>query len=298
MSQHAATRRRLIFGLAPISVVIGVFLLIPLGLVIVMSFLKSGTYGGFEWQFDLSAYQKLLFSRRLDGSVTPNYGFLLVFGRSVLLAAATSVICILIAFPVAYYMSRCTPRTKNILLLMVTFPFWSNLLIRTLAWIVILRDQGLINQGLIALGLTDQPLPMLYTNGAILVGLVYVYIPFMVMPIFTSIERLDFRLVEAAHDLFASRWATLRHVIWPLTAPGVMTGAILVFVPSLGAFVTPDLLGGGKKLMLGGMIQAQFTAARNWPYGAALSVVLMAIVLISLYIAALGAARRNQRRGA
>lgn len=288
-------RRLMIAGLAPLSIVMGIFLLIPLGLVITMSFLKSGTYGGFQWQFDLGGYYRLLMDQRLDGQVTPNYRFLIVFGRSLILAAATSLICMLVAFPVAYFISRCRPRVKNLLLLMVTFPFWSNLLIRTLAWIVILRDQGLINQALMVLGLTDKPLPMLYSNGAILVGLVYVYLPFMVMPIFTSIERLDFRLIEASHDLFASRFATLRHVIWPMTAPGVASGVVLVFVPSIGAFVTPDLLGGGKNMMLGGLIQAQFTTARDWPYGAALSVLLMALVLIALSLAARAATRRKQK---
>lgn len=289
-------RRRLILGLTPVTLLMGAFLLMPLALVVIMSLLKPGPYGGYIWQFDLGAWQKLLISKRLDGSVTPNWTFLIVFARSLLLALATSVICVLIGFPVAYFISRQSARVKNILLLLVMFPFWSNLLIRTTSWVVILRDQGLINQLLIKLGLIGQPIQMLYTETAILVGLVYVYIPFMVMPIYTSIERLDFRLIEASHDLFASRAATLRHVIWPLTAPGVVSGAILVFVPSLGAFVTPDLLGGGKKLMLGGMIQAQFTTARNWPYGAALAVVLMALVMISLYLSARVAGRKAQHR--
>lgn len=296
MSGAADKRRQLFWGLLPAGTVMAVFLMVPLALVIVISLLKAGRYGGFEWSFDLAAYQKLLYVKRLDGSVTPNISFMVVFLRSVFLAGATTLICILIAFPCAYYMSRQSARVKSILLLLVMFPFWSNLLLRTTAWIVILRDHGIVNQLLMGIGLTEEPIQLLYTEGSILLGLVYVYIPFMVLPVFTAMERLDFRLIEAAHDLFASRMQTLRHVIWPLIAPGLASGAILVFVPSLGAFITPDLLGGGKKLMLGSLIQMQFTTARNWPYGAALAVLLMALVLVSLYLSARSASRDKMRR--
>lgn len=284
-------RRRLILGLTPAGLLMGVFLLIPLALVAAISFMEGGRYGGVVWSLDGSAYQRLLFTPRLDGSVSLNTSFLTVFARSVILAAATTILCLLIAFPAAFYIARRSPMAKSALLLLIMFPFWSNLLVRTTSWIVILRDQGVANEILMWLGVTDSPLTLLYTDGSILVGLVYVYLPFMILPIFTSVERLDFRLVEASFDLFATRFQALRHVILPLTAPGALAGSILVFVPSLGAFITPDLLGGGKKLMLGSLIQMQFTTARNWPYGASLSMLLLALVLIALYLTARNASR-------
>lgn len=289
-------RRRLVFGMMPAGITMGIFLLVPLALVVMISLVEGGRYGGVIWSFDNgTAYERLLYTPRLDGTVELNVSFLTIFARSLMLAAMTTLICFLIAFPAAFYISRCPAWAKNILLLLIMFPFWSNLLVRTTSWIILLRDQGLVNQMLMGLGLTSNPLTLLYTNGSILVGLVYVYIPFMILPIFTSLERLDFRLVEASFDLFASRMKTLRHVILPLTIPGIAAGSILVFIPSLGAFITPDLLGGGKKLMLGSLIQMQFTTGRNWPYGASLSVLLLALVLVALFLNARMAVRRKSQ---
>lgn len=283
-------RRRTILGLTPAFVMMGIFMAIPLALVVGMSFMARGQYGGFEWDFTMEAYERLLFVKRLDGSVVLNTAFLTVLGRSVALAALTTFFCALIAFPTAFYVARRSRRTKSILLLLIMFPFWSNLLVRTTSWIIILRDYGFVNQALMWMGAITEPLTLLYTNGAVLIGLVYVYIPFMILPIYTSVERLDNGLLEASFDLFATRAKTLRHVIIPLTMPGIIAGSILVFVPSLGAFITPDLLGGGKKLMLGSLIQLQFTTARNWPYGASLSVLLLAAVLIVMFALARRAA--------
>ena len=180
--------------------------------------------------------------------------------------------------------------------MLVTVPFWTNLLIRTYSWIMILRDEGLINNGLEAVGLIDEPLRLLYTNGAIAIGLVYTFLPFMVLPIYAAIERIDRSLIEAAHDLYANRKAMLRHVVLPLAKPGIAAGAVLVFVPALGSFIAPALLGGGKQLMIGNLIQAQFGASRNWPFGAAISLILLAAVLaVLLWQAKRG--RREERLG-
>ena len=288
-------RRRRIMGLSPAMLTMGIFLFLPLCLVVIFSFLDKGRYGGVNWVFDLDAYKRLVLVQRLDGSVQYNWSFINVFMRSFVLAALTTIICVLIAFPAAYYVSRRSARTKSILLLLIMFPFWSNLLVRTTSWILILRDFGLVNKTLMWLNIIGEPLTLLYTNGSILVGLVYVYIPFMILPIFTSVERLDFRMIEASYDLFASRLNTMRRIIIPLTSPGIIAGSILVFIPSMGAFITPDLLGGGKKLMLGSLIQLQFTTAKNWPYGASLSVLLMALVLVALFLLARASSAKTKR---
>ena len=282
-------------GLSPAMLTMGIFLFLPLCLVVIFSFLDKGRYGGVNWVFDLDAYKRLVLVQRLDGSVQYNWSFINVFMRSFVLAALTTIICVLIAFPAAYYVSRRSARTKSILLLLIMFPFWSNLLVRTTSWILILRDFGLVNKTLMWLNIIGEPLTLLYTNGSILVGLVYVYIPFMILPIFTSVERLDFRMIEASYDLFASRFNTMRRIVIPLTSPGIIAGSILVFIPSLGAFITPDLLGGGKKLMLGSLIQLQFTTAKNWPYGASLSVLLMALVLVALFLVARASSAKNEK---
>lgn len=273
-------------GFLPAVVAIGVFLVIPMVLVAVYSLLAKGTYGGVIWQFSFEAYRKIAFIKQLDGSRAINMTFVIVFFRSLALAAATTMFCAVISFPAAYYISRRSALTKGLLLLFIMFPFWSNLLVRTSSWIILFREQGLINNILLALGLTEKPLGLLYTDGAVLVGLVYVYLPFMILPVFTSVERLDRRLIEAAYDLYASRTEVLRKIILPLTKPGLTAGAILVFIPSLGAFITPELLGGGRKLMLGSLIQMQFTTARDWPYGAALSIVLLGLVVIAFLVVA------------
>ena len=177
------------------------------------------------------------------------------------------------------------------MLLLITIPFWTNLLIRTYCWILILRDTGLINNALIGMGVIDEPITLLYTNFAITLGLIYTYVPFMILPIYAALERLDPRLFEASRDLYATRWTTLREVAIPLAKPGIFAGSTLVFIPALGSFIAPDLLGGGKNLMLGSLVQLQFSTARNWPFGSAIAMVIMAIVLLCLLFFA-----RNQRK--
>ena len=193
------------------------------------------------------------------------------------MAAATTGICLLLGFPLALFISRAGPR-KNIYLQLVILPFWTSFLVRLYAWLFLLRDTGLINTALQGLGLIHDPLPLLYNDGAVLLGLVYGYLPFMVLPVYATLERLDPALVEAAADLGARPWSTLLHVILPLSAPGIRAGGILVFIPALGAYLTPDLLGGGRTVMIGNLVQNQFTTARDWPFGSAVSVGLMALV--------------------
>lgn len=258
------------------------FMVLPLGLMLIYSFLQRATYGGVIWQVSFESYIQFLFERDLDDSLIFNAAYLQIYARSFGLAAITTVLCVIIGFPTALYLVQQSPKRRNILMFLVTIPFWTNLLVRTYAWILLLRREGLVDYGLQSAGLTDEPLGLLYTDAANLIGLVYSFLPFMVLPIYSSLEKLDFRLVEAAYDLGANRLTALRRIVIPLAMPGIAAGCILVLVPCLGAYVTPELLGGGKALMIGNLIQQQFGASQNWPFGAALSFALLAIVLIAL----------------
>jgi spermidine/putrescine transport system permease protein len=201
------------------------------------------------------------------------------------MALGNTLLCLLFAYPFAYYIARMeNTRNRNLLLVFVMIPFWTNFLIRTYAWRVILGNDGPINTLLLAIGLINEPLPMLFSTFAVMVGLLYGYLPFMVLPLYAAIDRIDFSLVEAAQDLYASGWQAFRKIVFPLSLPGVIAGSILVFIPSLGAFVTPDLLGGAKTVMIGNLIQSQFLTSRDWPFGSAFSVLLMLAVLIATII--------------
>ena len=257
----------------------------PLLIMLVFSFLTAGDYGGIKWQFSTEAWFQVAFYRDIfDETVTIADAHLSIFWRSVKLSFLTTLVAFLLGFPTAYFIATRPVETRNIWLFLVTIPFWTNLLIRTFAILEIIRNQGLVNTVLIGLGVIDQPLDMLFTDIAILLGMTYVYIPLMILPIYASMERLDFRLVEAAYDLYASRWRVLMRVILPLVKPGVIAGSILVFIPSLGAYVTPRVLGGGKHLMIGNLIELQFGQGRNWPLGAALSLTLLVIVMVALMV--------------
>lgn len=258
-------------------------MLLPMALMAYVSVLERGAAGGVRWgQITLEAYVAFLFERDLDDSLVLNTDYLQIFARSFALAGATTLLALLIGFPTALYMALQPPARRNLLVFLVTIPFWANLLVRNYAWILLLRNNGLIDSTLQGMGLTQRPLGVLYTPAAVLIGLVYSYLPFMVLPIYASLEKLDLRLVEAAYDLGADRRRVLQRVIVPLALPGIVAGCLLVFVPGLGAFVTPELLGGGKALMIGNLIQGQFGAARNWPFGAALSFALLAFVLLAM----------------
>jgi spermidine/putrescine transport system permease protein len=250
-----------------------VFFAIPLIIVFVYSFLKRGPYGQIVWEFNLGNYARFF---------DPLY--LKIFARSFMIAGITTVVCFLLGYPMAYWIATRPARWRNTLLLLLMIPFWTNFLVRTYAWILILRDSGLINQALMSLGLISEPLPLFGTDFAIVIGLVYGWFPDMVLPCYAAIERLDHSLVEAAQDLYANEVRSFVRVIFPLTLPGVVAGSMLVFIPSLGAYVTPDLLGGAKSVMIGNVIQSQFLTVRDYPFGSAFSFVLMAVMLLATLI--------------
>ncbi|MBI1899205.1 MAG: ABC transporter permease [Acidobacteria bacterium] len=258
--------------LAPAWAVTGVLFLTPLAIIWVYSLLSRGAYGGVIWQATAENYQRLF---------DPLYGMILL--RTFVMASAATFFCLLLGFPLALFISRAG-RRKHLYLQLVILPFWTSFLVRTYAWIFLLRDTGLINTALLSLGVIREPLPLLYNDGAVLLGLVYGYLPFVVLPLYATLERLDPALLEAAADLGARPVTAITHVIVPLCAPGFLAAGLLVFIPCLGAFLTPDLLGGGKTVLAGNLIQNQFTTARDWPFGSAVSLLLMAIVMIILLV--------------
>ena len=255
----------------------------PLLIMFVFAFLTPGDYGGVKWEFSFKAWFQVLFHQDIfDDTIGLADAHFSIFWRSVRLSFMTTVVAFVLGFPTAYFIATRPPETRNVWLFLVTIPFWTNLLIRTFAILEIIRNQGVINNLLMTAGVIDAPLDMLYTDVAILLGMTYVYIPLMILPIYASLERFDFRLVEAGYDLYASRWKVLKRIIMPLVKPGIIAGSILVFIPSLGAYVTPRILGGGKNLMVGNLIELQFGQGRNWPLGAALSLTLLFIVMMAL----------------
>ena len=266
----------------PALLTIILFMLVPMGIALVYSFLTPSPYGGVEAPATAGSYLRFVYDRDLDDTLVFDTTYLQIFARSFVQAGLATSICILVGLPLAWYMATRPPRIRQLLVLLVTIPFWTNLLIRTYCWVLLLRDQGLVNEALQALGLTRTPITFLYSDGAILLGLTYSSLPFMVLPIYGALEKFDPRMVEVAYDLYADRWAILRKLVWPLAKPGIAAGILLVFVPALGSFLAPDILGGGKKLMIGSLIVQQFTTGRDWAFGAALSMILMGFVLGSL----------------
>lgn len=241
---------------------------LPLLIILDYSLLTRGAYGGAMLPVTVESYGRVF---------DPLYA--VIFWRSVWIAAVSTVVCLLLGFPLALYISR-SERHKTVLLNLIMLPFWTSFLIRIYAWMFLLRDTGLINSGLQALHVIREPLPLLFNTGSVVLGLVYGYLPFMVLPLYATLEKLDPMLLEAAEDLGASPAVAVWRVVVPLTKPGIMAGCLLVFVPCFGAYLTPDLMGGGKTVMLGNLVQNQFTTARDWPFGAALSLIVMAIVLV------------------
>jgi spermidine/putrescine transport system permease protein len=257
--------------LAPTAILVAVTMLAPLAIILVYSFLTRGAYGGVEPPSTIENYTRLW---------DPVYAAIIF--RSLWIAAVATALCLILGFPLALFIARCGAR-KNLYLGLVILPFWTSFLIRTYAWMFILRDTGIVNSVLQSLGLIREPLPLLYNNGAVILGMVYGFLPFMVLPLYATLERLDPSLLEAAADLGARPWDTLVRVILPLCAPGIRAGAILTFVPCLGTYLTSDLLGGSKTVLIGNLVQNQFTASRDWPFGAALSLALMAIAIGLLF---------------
>jgi spermidine/putrescine transport system permease protein len=264
----------------------GVFFVMPLVLIVAYSFMQAGPYGGVLHEFSLEAYIQILFEKDFDGNLHFNPAYLEVFLRSVKLAGICTLLCVLAGFPTAYHMATRPPDKRNLWIVLVTIPFWTNLLIRTYAWMLVLRNEGLVNNFLLYFGIIEEPLPLLYNGFAVGLGLLYSYLPFMILPIYSSLERMDWRLTEAAADLYAGRWQTLIRVTIPLAMPGIIAGSVLVFIPAIGSFLASDLLGGGKQMMLGNLIQLQFGFSRNWPFGAAASVILMAVVMLGMMLMA------------
>ncbi|UOR02890.1 ABC transporter permease [Leucobacter allii] len=258
-----------------------VFVAIPVILVVVYSFMSKAPGGvGVAGPANLESWQKLLFEEDFSGTFAFNGQYLEVLWRSVWVAALTTVLAIVIAVPTAVWIATRRPRARTLLLLAVTIPFWTNTLIRTYAWMILLNDQGIVNSGIGALGLS--PLPLYPSQFATVIGLVYVFVPFMILPIYTSAAKLDFRLAEAAYDLGATRWRVVTRVLLPSLRSGILAGSLLVFVPALGAFIQPMLLGGAKVDFIGTVIQRQFKESMNWPFGAAISVALLILTLLAL----------------
>lgn len=268
----------------------------PLFIMLVYSFLAPGRYGNVEWVFSTDAWRGILFSRDIfDDTLKLADAHLTIFWRSVKLSLLTTVFTFLVGFPTAWFIATRAPRWRAFWLFLITIPFWTNLLIRTFAIQELIRRDGIINNVLTGLGIVDEPLQMLNTDFAIGLGMVYVYLPLMVLPIYASMEKLDFRMVEAGYDLYAGRLAVLRRIIIPLVKPGIIAGSILVFIPALGAYVAPALLGGGRNMMISNLISLQFGQGRNWPLGAALSITLMAIVMVALLVYVRNASRSSAR---
>lgn len=273
--------------LLPSWLVIGILMVLPVALMAVYSFLTREFRGGVIWDFTLAAYDQFFLDRGLFGDEPPRieWTYITIFGRSIWQAALATLLCLAIGFPTAWFIATRPARTRGLWLFLITIPYWVNLLIRTVSLRFLLRDQGPMNEALLGLGLINSPLSIINTNLAVQIGLFYSYLPFMVLPIYAAVERYNFALSEAAADLYASRWATLREIVLPVVKPGIIAGCILVFIPSLGAFLAPDLLGGAKTFMIGSLIDEQFRGSQgNWPFGAAAAMILMTLVLIVLLL--------------
>lgn len=311
MSSNTHSRRKWrLFGLIfPSLFWLVIFFAIPLVLVLAMSFGERGTYGGVVWNLNITNFTRFL------NPQDPLY--MRIFGRTLLIAAITTLVSLLIGYPLAFWIASQAPKHRGTLIILLMVPFWTNFLVRTYAWILILRDQGLVNtlwtgalhNAVVALvgwlpwlplaglaQLTATPIPLFGTDLAIIIGLVYGWLPDMVLPCYAAIERFDFDLVEAAQDLYANRVQAFFRVILPLTLPGVVAGSVLVFIPSLGAYVTPDLLGGAKTIMIGNVIYSQFMSARDYPFGAAITFILMAVMLVGTLIYFRSTAAEEKRK--
>lgn len=262
-----------LFLISPANLYLFVFMIVPLVLVVGLSFLSRGTYGEVEFVFNPLNYLRLF---------DPIYGKIMLYSLGV--GFATTAFSILIGYPLAYYIARAPVRQRSILLFLILVPFWTNFVIRVYAWIMILRAGGFLDGVLQWLHLTTEPLGLLYTPTAVMIGMVYEFLPFMVLPLYTSLEKIENAVLEAAADLGAPPWRVFLRVTLPLSVPGMIAGTILVFIPAMGMFVIPDLMGGAKTILIGNVIRNQFLTARDWPFGAAASMILMLMtLLLTLY---------------
>ncbi|HCH22722.1 MAG TPA: ABC transporter permease [Oceanospirillaceae bacterium] len=273
--------------LLPSWAVLLIFIVVPVAIMMVYSFLTKEFRGGVIWEFSMAAYDQFFFDRGLFGDEPAKieWTYLNIYWRSIWQAGLATIFSLAIGFPTAYFIATRDAKVRPIWVFLITIPYWVNLLIRTVSMKFLLRDNGPLNSFLQMLEVIEEPLHIINTNLAVQLGLFYSYLPFMVLPIYAAIERYNFSLSEAAADLYASKWQTLRYVILPTVKPGVIAGCILVFVPSMGAFLAPDLLGGAKNFMIGSLIEEQFKGnAGNWPFGAAASMILLTMVLIILMV--------------
>lgn len=279
----ARRRRALLVLLGPATLFLGVFFLGPLLVVVVYSFLAPGLYGGVEWSFYHWNYGRILgWADGVWEEYDPVYAA--IFLRSARLAAVTVLITLAICYPAALWVARLAPRWRTVMVFLITLPFFVSLVVRLFAWVLILRPSGALNAVLTGLGIVSEPVDILFTETAVLIGMAYVLLPFMFLPLYASIEKLDRGLLAASADLGAGPVQTFLRVTLPLTLPGIAAGAVLVFIPALGNFVVPDILGGARVLMIGNLVEQQFLSARNWPFGAALSVMIMAVMLVAILV--------------
>ncbi|WP_425104160.1 ABC transporter permease [Ancylobacter sp.] len=296
--EQSKTRTRWLLSL-PALFIVFIAAIGPLFVMLAYSFMAKGDYGDVKpGEFSLDGWFSVLFQRDIfDDTVTLADAHLSILWRSVRLSVITTLATLALGFPTAYFIATRPRSTREVWVFLITIPFWTNLLIRTFAMQQVIRNEGVLNTLLMWLGVIKEPIPIMYTDWAILFGMVYVYLPLMVLPLYASMEKLDFRLVEAGYDLYAGRLAVLRRIILPLVKPGIVAGSILVFVPSLGAYVIPRVLGGGKNLMLANLIELQFGAGRNWPLGAALSISLMLLVMVAMLVYVRNATRSGGGHG-
>ena len=281
----AMRRQSVMLGLllAPVTLFLGVFFLLPLCIIAVFSVLSPGLYGGVEWTFYHWNYGRIF--GWADGIIEvfePVY--LHILWRSLSCAALTVLLTLILCYPVAFWVSRLPDRWRLVFMFLVTLPFFSSLIVRLYAWLLILKPSGLLNTILLSVGVIGEPLEILYTPTAVVLGMVYVMVPFMFLPLYAAVDNLDRAQIEASLDLGANRVQTFIKVILPQTLPGIMGGAVIVFIPSVGNFIVPDVLGGAKGLMIGNLVEQQFLSARNWPFGSALSMIIMAVVLTVLLV--------------
>lgn len=276
------------FLLCPTMAWLGFFFIIPMLIVVVVSFASRTPYGEVVFEWTLENYARFF---------EPLY--LKIFMNTVLVSLLTTVLTILMGYPLAYYIVHLPKKWRQVGLIMVMVPFWINFLIRSYAWVIVLRSQGLVNTILMNLGIIDRPLQLLYNGAAVMLGMVYALLPFMVLPIYVTLEQMDWRLLEAAYDLGAAPWTAFKKITLPLSIMGVAEGTIMVFISSIGMFIVPDVMGGAKTVLIGNLIQNQFLSARDWPFGSALSIILavLSLVLIMLYYRALSAHKGGVQHG-
>ena len=249
------------------------FTVIPLIIIFVFSISSSNQIGKISFNFTIDKYKQFFEPIYID-----------VFFRSVKLSLYSTIVCLIVGYPVAYIIANKGLRIRNFLIIFILLPQWTNFLLRTYAWMSILKDNGPINSFLLRTGIINEPLTLLYTDGAVLMGMVYNFLPYMILPIYTVILKIDKNYIEAARDLGANTVTTFRKIIFPLSMPGVVSGVIMVFMPAISTFVISDLLGGGHSMLMGNIIQNHFLAARNWQFGSAISMILILIILISMLL--------------